>query len=120
MLLKAWAKINWSLDILGRREDGYHLMDMVMQLIELHDDISIEPSDTLSLKVDGRVRVPDTGDNLVLRAAQALRDYAGIQKSAVVVGCGRRAEIWAEEIWNERNSCEKTDSLTDMMIELGF
>lgn len=84
MLLKAWAKINWSLDILGRREDGYHLMDMVMQLIELHDDISIEPSDTLSLKVDGRVRVPDTGDNLVLRAAQALRDYAGIQKGAAI------------------------------------
>lgn len=84
MLLKAWAKINWSLDILGRREDGYHLMDMVMQLIELHDDISIEQSDTLSLKVDGRVRVPDTDDNLVLRAAQALRDYAGIQKGAAI------------------------------------
>ena len=84
MQLKAWAKINWSLDILGQCEDGYHLMDMVMQLIELHDDIYIEPADTLSLQVDGRVRVPDTGDNLVLRAAQALRDYAGIGKGAAI------------------------------------
>lgn len=84
MQLKAWAKINWSLDILGRREDGYHLMDMVMQLIELHDDIILEPADTLTLQVDGRVRVPDTDDNLVLRAAQALRDYAGTNKGAAI------------------------------------
>jgi len=61
---------------------------------------------------------PDAQGRVLVPAE--LLDYAGIQKSAVVVGCGRRAEIWAEEIWNERNSCEKTDSLTDMMIELGF
>lgn len=84
MQLKAWAKINWSLDILGQREDGYHLMDMVMQLIELHDDMTIEASDELSLQVDGRVRVPDTADNLVLRAAQALRGHAGIQAGAAI------------------------------------
>jgi len=84
MQLKAWAKINWSLNTLGTREDGYHLMDMVMQMIELHDDITIEPADTLSLQVDGRVRVPDTADNLVLRAAQALRSHAGIEKGAAI------------------------------------
>lgn len=84
MQLKAWAKINWSLDILGQREDGYHLMDMVMQLIELHDDIVIEPADSLTLLVNGRVHVPDTADNLVLRAAQALQSYAGIDKGAAI------------------------------------
>lgn len=61
---------------------------------------------------------PDAQGRVLVPAE--LLDYAGILKSAVVVGCGRRAEIWAEEIWNERNSCEKTDNLTDMMIELGF
>ncbi len=84
MQLKAWAKINWSLDILGQREDGYHQMDMIMQLLELHDDITLELSDTLSLRVDGRVRVPDTSDNLVLRAAKALQDYAGVRKGAAI------------------------------------
>lgn len=84
MQLKAWAKINWSLDILRQREDGYHQMDMVMQLIELHDDIIIEPADELTLQVNGRVRVPDTADNLVMRAARALREHAGIQKGAAI------------------------------------
>jgi len=84
MQLKAFAKINWSLDTLGVREDGYHLMDMVMQAIELHDDIILEPADTLSLQVDGRVRVPDTADNLVLRAAKALRDHAGVAAGAAI------------------------------------
>ena len=49
-----------------------------------------------------------------------LLEYAGIVKSAVVVGCGRRAEIWAEEAWNEKNNAEASDSLTELMINLGF
>ena len=61
---------------------------------------------------------PDAQGRVLIPAE--LLDYAGITKSAVVIGCGRHAEIWAEEIWNERNSCEKTDSLTEKMIELGF
>ena len=49
-----------------------------------------------------------------------LLEYAGIVKSAVVVGCGRRAEIWAEEAWNEKNNAEASGSLTELMINLGF
>ena len=41
MRLKARAKINWTLDIVGQREDGYHLMDMLMQPVTLADDIII-------------------------------------------------------------------------------
>jgi len=61
---------------------------------------------------------PDSQGRVLLPAE--LLEYAGIQRSAVISGCGRRAEIWSEEIWNERNSEEKTDSLLEMMIELGF
>ncbi len=57
----------------------------------------------------GRILIP--GD---------LLEYAGIIKSAVVLGCGRRAEIWAEETWNEKNNAEASGSLTDLMISLGF
>ena len=38
----ARAKINWTLDITGRRADGYHLMDMLMQSVTLADEITLE------------------------------------------------------------------------------
>ena len=82
MIIRAYAKINWSLDTVGVREDGYHLLDMVMQSVSLHDTLTIEPADGLSLRADGAVRVPVNGDNLVLRAAEALRRRAGIDAGA--------------------------------------
>ncbi len=42
MLSKAYAKINLSLDIIGKREDGYHLLKMLMQTIDLYDLIEIK------------------------------------------------------------------------------
>ena len=43
---KANAKINLTLDILGKRADGYHLVDMIMQSVSLYDVISVETTDT--------------------------------------------------------------------------
>lgn len=74
--LKARAKINWTLDILGRREDGYHRMDMLMSTVELSDELSLEPSDTLTLQVTGSAGLSDA-DNLVLKAARALQEETG-------------------------------------------
>lgn len=42
---KAYAKLNLTLDILGRRDDGYHEMKMVMQSIDLHDCVSLTPAE---------------------------------------------------------------------------
>ena len=84
MIIRAYAKINWSLDTVGVREDGYHLLDMVMQSVSLHDTLTIEPADGLSLRVAGPVRVPANADNLVLRAADALRREAGIDAGACI------------------------------------
>ncbi len=42
MLSKAYAKINLSLDVIGKREDGYHLLKMLMQTIDLYDLIEIK------------------------------------------------------------------------------
>ena len=61
---------------------------------------------------------PD-GQGRVLIPADLL-SYAGVQKSAVIVGMGRRAEIWAEEIWTEKNNSEQSEALTELMISLGF
>ena len=61
---------------------------------------------------------PD-GQGRVLIPAELIA-YANIQKGAVIVGNGNRAEIWAEERWNEVNSVDKTESLLEQMINLGL
>ena len=86
MRLEARAKINWSLDITGVREDGYHLLDMVMQPITLSDTLTLEQADggDISLEVAGSgiEGIPADGRNLVVRAAEALRRACGVQQGA--------------------------------------
>ena len=83
MHIKAHAKINWALNILGIRPNGYHELDMLMQSVELADEIVIRPSDTLSFSVDAGPRGLDER-NLVIRAARALNKYAGADFGAEI------------------------------------
>ena len=71
MRIKAYAKINLALDITGRREDGYHLLDMVMHTISLCDILTLrQGGDGLSVTC-GRTDVPCGEENTVYRAAEA-------------------------------------------------
>lgn len=79
LITHAHAKINWALNITGRRGDGYHLLDMVMQRVDLSDELRAEEAAALSLAVDGAAAGED---NLVLRAARALNRYAGTDRGA--------------------------------------
>ena len=84
MIINAHAKINWSLDITGRRSDGYHLVDMILQRIALHDTLEVLPSEDLSLVLDPESGFPAPldGSNLILKAARALRERAGGNRGA--------------------------------------
>ena len=84
LCLKARAKINWTLDILGRRADGYHQMDMLMQSVTLCDQMTMEeaPQLTLYVRAQGRSFVPADGNNLVLKAAAALQAATGCTRGA--------------------------------------
>lgn len=42
MKFKAYGKINISLDVIGKREDGYHLLRMIMQNIDIYDELNFE------------------------------------------------------------------------------
>ena len=77
MRLEAFAKINWSLDIIGIREDGYHLMDMIMQPVSLADEVSLTAADDMAITTDGYPRSRADGSNLAMRAAVALRELTG-------------------------------------------
>ena len=76
----AFAKINLSLQIVGRRHDGYHLLDSLVAFADLGDTLDIEPAENLSLITCGRYSAAlpdDPDDNLVLRAARWLNDATG-------------------------------------------
>lgn len=77
MRLEAFAKINWSLDIIGIREDGYHLMDMIMQPVSLADEIVLTPADNMEITTDGYPRSRADKTNLAMRAALELKGSAG-------------------------------------------
>lgn len=71
LTIKAPAKINWFLEIHGKRPDGYHEIETVMQSVSLFDEITVEEADSLSLTCN--VDLGDPQQNLVYRAAEILR-----------------------------------------------
>lgn len=73
--LKALAKINLGLDVLRRREDGYHEVKMIMQTIGLHDDLEIRKTKTPGIQVKTNLYyLPTNENNLVYKAAKLLMD----------------------------------------------
>lgn len=70
----AYAKVNLALDILYRRPDGYHELDSVMQMISLHDTLTIAPDDTSKITLQCDIKALESGDNLVCRAARIYLD----------------------------------------------
>jgi 4-diphosphocytidyl-2-C-methyl-D-erythritol kinase len=80
----ARAKINLYLHVVGRRDDGYHLLDSLVAFADVADTLEAEPAEDLALSVDGPYAssVPQGADNLVLRAAQALAESAGVAPRA--------------------------------------
>lgn len=83
--LDSFAKINLSLDVLEEREDGYHNIDTIMQLIDLKDVIEIECIDQNECIIEcNNQNIPLDHTNLVHKAWEALKKYTGIQQGIKV------------------------------------
>jgi 4-diphosphocytidyl-2-C-methyl-D-erythritol kinase len=82
----AHAKVNLWLNVVGRRADGYHLLDSLVAFVDLADTISARPADRLSLEIDGpgAATLAEEPDNLVLKAARRLADRAGVAPRAAI------------------------------------
>ena len=74
LILPAYAKLNLTLDVVGRRPNGYHDIDSVMQTISLHDLVLVERTDCRVFEVVGPAI---EGENLVLKAARELEGRSG-------------------------------------------
>lgn len=83
---KAYAKVNLGLDVLRRREDGYHEVKMVMQTVNLFDRIEIEEiSDQAGIVISANADfVPVNEDNLIYKAAKLLMDEFNISKGVKI------------------------------------
>ncbi len=86
ILEKAPAKINLSLDVHGKRPDGYHEVEMVMTTIDLADRLELTELDKDEIRVSSHNRfVPDDQRNLAYQAAKLLKTRFGIQKGVSIV-----------------------------------
>lgn len=85
MRLQAFAKINLGLDVLGKREDGYHEVRMIMQTIRMYDQLdmrkSVEPGIHLTTN---KKYIPVDENNLVWQAAKLMMDTCGIMEGVSI------------------------------------
>ncbi|HEX9959959.1 MAG TPA: 4-(cytidine 5'-diphospho)-2-C-methyl-D-erythritol kinase [Pyrinomonadaceae bacterium] len=81
--LPAFAKINWFLRVLGKREDGFHEICTAFQTISLHDKLAFREADEFVLTCD-QPKIPTDERNLIFRAASVLRERFGIKTGAKV------------------------------------
>ncbi len=77
MEVHAYAKLNLALDILRKREDGYHDLRMVMHSVSLADTLTVTPADGKGKLTTNLSYLPLDGSNLAVKAAEAFRDYTG-------------------------------------------
>ncbi|MFT5117702.1 MAG: 4-diphosphocytidyl-2-C-methyl-D-erythritol kinase, partial [Kiritimatiellia bacterium] len=125
------AKLNLFLHIVGRRVDGYHELQTVFQLLDYGDDINVE------VRIDGRLRLSPLlagvapQDNLIIKAAQLLKQYSQSLLGADI-HCTKRLPmggglgggssnaattlIGLNYLWNTQLS---TDQLAKLGLQLG-
>ncbi|HAJ73283.1 MAG TPA: 4-(cytidine 5'-diphospho)-2-C-methyl-D-erythritol kinase [Lachnospiraceae bacterium] len=85
MILKAMAKINLGLDVIRRREDGYHDLRMIMQSIYLYDQIEMEKTQEPGIHFcTNRSYLPTDNSNLAVKAAKLLMDEFQIREGVKI------------------------------------
>jgi 4-diphosphocytidyl-2-C-methyl-D-erythritol kinase len=84
LVLRASAKVNLVLEVLGKRPDGYHELSTVMQAVDLFDRLTVEAAATITLETS-EPALPTDDRNLVVRAARLLQEAAGIKAGARIV-----------------------------------
>lgn len=96
MQQQALAKLNLTLDVLGRREDGYHDMCMVMQSITLADTLTIKPTTGEGICVSTNFEfLPNDDTNLAAKAAKAFWDARGEAHQALEIDIDKHIPVCA-------------------------
>lgn len=95
MFIKAYAKVNLGLDVVGKREDGYHLLKMIMQTVDLYDEIEINKADDDKITIKCNIPyVPVDNRNLMYKAAVLFMDRYDI-KSGLRININKNIPVAA-------------------------
>lgn len=95
ILINAYAKINITLDVLKRRTDGYHELEMIMQSIDVFDSVEVRKTDMGEIRVfSDSSKVPEDKTNIAYKAAEKMFDFCGI-KSGVDIYINKRIPVAA-------------------------
>ncbi|MCX4187010.1 4-(cytidine 5'-diphospho)-2-C-methyl-D-erythritol kinase [Methylophaga sp. OBS4] len=78
------AKLNLFLHITGRRSDGYHELQTAFQFLDYGDSLQFDVTEDTRLQLTAPVAGVSDENNLILRAARLLQQYAGVQKGALI------------------------------------
>ena len=80
---KAYAKINLGLDVTGKREDGYHIVRMIMQNVDLFDTLTFEDNESGEIKLTASSeKIPTDDSNLICKVAKQLQKEYNVAKGA--------------------------------------
>lgn len=118
--LKAYGKINLTLDVLRKRPDGYHDLDMIMQMVSVYDDVIITKTDNKSeikVETDSMILENEKG-NLAYMAAKMLFDEFGIEQG-ICIHLNKRIPI-AGGMAGGSSDCATTLKGINEMFDLGL
>ncbi|MBE5957325.1 MAG: 4-(cytidine 5'-diphospho)-2-C-methyl-D-erythritol kinase [Lachnospiraceae bacterium] len=120
LYIKAYGKINLGLDVIRKREDGYHDLDMIMQSVGVYDDIIIKDTENIGeIKVEtDRFVLENNKDNLAYRAAKLLMDEFDV-KAGVSIYIYKRIPV-AGGMAGGSSDCAATLKGINELFELGL
>lgn len=117
--LKAYGKINLGLDVIRKRPDGYHDLDMVMQMVDVYDDVTLTRVEGTEIVVRTDTAVLSNGkDNLAYMAAKMLMDEFGIVQGLEIT-IKKRIPI-AGGMAGGSSDCAATLKGVNQMFDLGL
>lgn len=131
LVLQTSAKVNLALEVLGKRQDGYHELVTLLQAVDLSDRLVLEESETLTLTADDPA-LPTGEGNLVVRGARLLQEAAKVSRGVrvtlrkripVAAGLGggssdAAATLWGlNRLWGLR---WPVDRIAELAVELGM
>ncbi len=114
MIRKCYAKINLSLDILSKREDGYHNIDTLMTRISLFDILEIKKTTDMKFTYESNVNLGNLEDNLIYKAYDAMKNIAKDKATGIFIRLDKKIPLAAGLAGGSTDCAETIKALNEL------